>query len=458
MSIQEHIKSLISEGKEAKEIAEILISSEDVKEAGLSSEEIASKVFEALKSEEAVKAFEALEAEEAKKAEAKAKESELAKSIKEGVQAELKSININPTGKYKQEEITKRFDYAKGEFVEDSSSKSEAQKVFNTMIKCIASGDDSGAFSASKEIDQDNSRYGTKATVRSDSDSVGGYSIPTEVSDEIMQLSYEQSVMLPKVNRDAVMVEDKIYPTIGDITVDYVANQDTALTESNPTFSNPTINLERVGAWTNISNTILRQKGANLTNAFTLAYASANARFIDKHLILGNITGNGDLQDGLVWLGTTTDNTALALTSLADSTLTRMVENMDDEFSPSSTVWIGNHKVKNQIGLLENGGGNYLFPNYVGGGDIKPLGYEFLLNTKITSVLQVSEDDSTGGTDDVLLLADLSKFIVGIRDNLRIDTSSHFNFTKDVLTMRGIQSMGWGVLFADCIQVQELTN
>ena len=449
-NLQFKINELIEEGKTDHEIAEIISSEEDAK--CLDAKEVAAKIFEAKKVFEAKKALMNLEKE---KECVKAKESEkklFEDSVKSEVEKHLKAININPTTQFGNHVVDKRWDYSKGKMVNIDPVKEEHKLVFNKLLKCMANNDTSNAFAISREIDQHN----TKATIRSDSDSVGGYAVPTEVAEEIMQLTHEQSILLPKVNRDVIIVEDKIYPTIGDITVDYIANQDTATAESSPRFNNPTVNMERIGAHTNISNEIIRQKGADITNAFTIAYGSANARFVDAHLVIGNITGNSDLIDGLVWQGSTTGLTAVTEAAFSDATITNMIVQMDKEFDPSRTVWIGNHTVRNLIGTLVTDGGQQLFPQYMSGGLITPLGFEFVLNPYITDILQISEDDSTGGTDKALILCDLSKFVVGLDGELRLDTSVDFNFTKDLTTFRGIQKIGFKLLFSDLCQVQEI--
>ena len=450
------IEGLFKEGKSVKEVSAEVVSHKSA--IALDQEELANSIYSIQKSIDFKKLMEAKEKAVEVKASEKAAAKQLDEKVGSLVSEKLKSINIDPSGSFSAPKITSRFDYKSGCMVEETRDLLDAEKKMNEMLVAKFSGDSARARAISREIDQHNSINDTKATIRSDSDSVGGYSVPTEVEAKIMQLTYEQSRMLPKVNRASIIVEDKIYPTIGAVTVDYIANQDTAATESNPTFSNPTIDMERVGAYTDISNTIIRQKGANLTDAFKVAYASANARFIDTQLCIGNITGNGDLIDGLVWQGSVTGNTAKALNTLALSDLTNMVTQMDYQFNPDTTVWIGNTQVMNELGVLENTGGNYVFPQYISGGAMKPLGYEFLHNPLITNVLDVGGDDSTGGTDTVLMLADLSKFVVGIDGAIKIDTSEHVNFTKDVTTMRGLQRIGFKLLFQDLVQVQELTG
>lgn len=450
------ILKMLEEGKSDLEIAKSVLESEESK--GLEADEVAELIVLAKKEQAVLESLKATERESEAKKQVEASEKKFDEKVKSAVDEKLKSLNIDPKGSLRPAKIEKRFDTVSGKMIDvDSAQFSEGYKACNELIRAMANKDPLRVKAISDEIEEDNARYGVKATQRSDSDSVGGYSIPTEVESTIAQLTYAQSVMLPKVNKNVITYEDKIFPTIGDITMSYIANQDTAVTESSATFSNPTINMERIGAFTRVSNTLLRQKDVDLTNALTIGYASAWARFIDTQLIIGNITGNSDLLDGLVWLGTQ-ETTPVALASLSESTLLDMTENIDNESDQGSIAWIGNRKIKNAIGVLETTGGQRLFPNYTANGEIAPAGYPFIMNDKITNVLDVGGDDSTGGTDTALILSDLSKFVVGINGGLRIDTSTDESFTKDLTTFRGLQTVGWGVLFAGTTRVQEITG
>jgi len=456
MDLKQKVDALILDGKSDQEIAEKIVSEESA--AKLSATEVADLVSQRKSAKEVSELLSAKQSQKEALEAKKAQEVEAQEQVKELVAKELKSIQINPSFSKSDSKITRRWDHSQKKFYGvDDVNFSEGYKVFNDLIHAMANRDVVRCKSISDEIAQDNKNLDTKATARSDSDAVGGYAIPTEVEGVINQLTYAESVMLPKVNTNVVIMEDKIYPTIGDTTMNWIADQDTAATESNPTFSNPTIAMKRAGLFTRVSNTLMRQKGADLTNAFMTSYASARARFLDGQLTIGNSTGNSDLLDGLVWLGTQ-ETTPVALSSLSVTQLTLMDESIDNEVDRSRLAWIGNTKVRNELGALEHTGGAPIFPQFFSGGTFNPLGYEYIRNDKITNVLDVGGDDSTGGTDTALLLVDLSKFVVGIDNGFRIDLSTEESFTKDQTTFRGIERMGWQVLFSNICRVQELTG
>lgn len=468
MNLEDQIKAWIADGLTDEEIAEKLLEIEgaQAEEAKVLAQDIdgfAAKVYKLRQADELKVALakKKQEQEELKaKADAKKEaDAEVDRLIKE----KLKSLNIDPSGTFRGCKL-KRFDVQQGKMVEgEELVVTEEYKACNDMLRCLYLKDTSAALSISRDIDKENknllAQAGVKATMRSDSDTVGGYAIPTEVNAEIQQLTYAQSVMLPHVNRDNIVMEDKIYPIVTtDFNVGYIANQDTAATESNAVISNPTINMERTGLFTRIANQLLQQKGADVVRMLTVGYASARARFLDLHLICGNITGDSDLIDGLVFDANTIKPTAIALSELGLNDLEALEEAIDDEADQSSMFWIANRKVRNRLRRLETTGGQRLFPEAAQGGTFEPLGIPFLLNTKTPSTLDVGGDARTGGTDDVIVLADLSKFVVGISDTMRIDSTDAESFTKDLMTFKMIDRFGMKLLFSNTARALELTN
>ena len=454
------IKELIEAGKSDAEISAALLELEETK--NLTAEEIAEKVFSLRKSEEVQKSLAAKQAELKKIEDEKSAQTEFQKQVEAAVVTKLKSINIDPFGKLAKTTELKRFNASTGK-VETIDELSESYKAFNSMLGACYNQDKATAKKLSNEIDFENAKIkaqveGKATPTVSDVTTRGGFSIPTEVNDTIMQLVYSLSVVMQRAKTDNIIFEDKIYPTINAIDVDYIANQSTTLAEKNPAFSNPTIDMERIGGFSAISNTILRQKGADIVNAFTVAYASAFARFLDLHLIAGNITGASDLHDGLIWDANTILDTPITLLSLTIADLKGMEESISDEANQDSLWWIYNRKVRNVLRGFETTGGQRIFPNSDTGAPIQPLGIPSIMDSKIPSVLDIGGDNRTGGTDDVLLLADLSQFIVGVSGETRIDTSTDFLFTDDAMVMRAVKSVGWKLLFSNTARALELTN
>lgn len=463
--MEKDIKGWLAEGKSDLEIAELLMKCEEAK--SLDAQALAALIAEAKKSQEVLAALKAsAEAEAQHKAAAEAQKAQDEK-VGKLVEEKLKSINID-FGKFHTPSELKRFDHRTGKI--ETVQVTEEYGTFNTMLKCFTERDFKEAKAISNRIDIANDMLDAKlqglvkaTPTVSDVTTRGGFSIPTEVADMIMQVLYSQSVMWPRVNKDNVIFESKVYPLMYGINVGYIATESTTITEKNPTFTNPTVQMERIGGFSTISNTIIQRKGADLVNAFVAAYGAAFAEFLDLHICCGNVTGNSDLIDGIVFDTNTNLPTAIALTSLTASALKDIKNTLSAKASLASSVWVANRKVSDVIGLLENTGGFYVFPGYPEGRSVAPFGIPLVTNPQIPSTLDVGGDNRTSGTDDVLILADLSKVVTGVSGDTRIDTSEHFLFTDDLLTMRCVKLWGQKVLSSTSTGgivavAQELTN
>lgn len=456
MGLKEFIEKLKKEGKSAKEISIAIAQHDDFKD--LSQEKIISEVEKCLKILGLSAAYSAQENEDAKKLQ----EDEVKRVAEEMFTEKMKSVNVDPdksfTGK-----ITKRWDHAAKKMIStDGEEFSEAHKTTTNLIYALGNKDYASATSISREIQDANKKslrdfYGEKATVRGDNASVGGNLLPTEIEARINQRRYQLSRMLPIVNTQVQIVDDKIVPIMSNFTIDYVANQDTTLTEVNPTFGQKTVSMERIGAFTVVSNTILRQKGVDLTTPLINNYADASARWYDERLMQGNISGASNLHDGLIFLGTQMAS-PVALASLSDAELLAMLETINNESQFDRCYWVGNRKVSNIFRRLETTGGQRLYPEMAN--DREPIleTVKFILNDKITNVLQVGEDNSTGGHDTALTLFDASQFLLGIDQGMVIESNDGPNFTKDAMTFRGVERTGWQLLRSDACIVQELTG
>jgi len=131
--------------------------------------------------------------------------------------------------------------------------------------------------------------------------------------------------------------------------------------------------------------------------------------------------------------------------------------------SSSNLAFFCNRKVAGQLGLSENTGGQYTFPQYVAGGALAPMGIPLYVNPQIISTLDIG-GDNWGGTDDAIVLVDLDKFIIGLSGETRFDISTDFRFSSDETTFRGVKEIGFKSLISTTVstgassRVLELTN
>lgn len=415
-----------------------------------------------------VEARQALARAEAEKAEKAAIESRVQYAVDEA----LKRIEAPAVGgKWTAPKTLKRFVHDdgenKGKWI-DIEVPSEMYGKFHLLLVALGDRDVASAKHIDNEIRAYNKQCKAAEPVSSYSDALGGYAVPTQTSDEIYQLAYLKSVMMQNFTRDDIVIANgKIYPLMYGFDASWIADENTQITESQPTFTNPTINMARFGMWTNVSNTILKQRGQDLVNALTNGYASALAKFVDLRVAVGTTTGSLDKFLGLFFDANNTYQTAIARTVLTDETLCDMISALSAE-ADGDLTFVSNLKVAMQIGRLESTGGQRIYPQVAANGftSLSPYGIPWLVNKKIPSTLDVlggSSPARTGGTDDAIVLVDRSKFILGVGKDFEIATSEHARFTYDQTQLRGLGQLGCKVLSgastAGCVSVcQELTN
>jgi len=438
MTLESKILELLKAGKSMDEID--LVISKDFD--GVTPEDYAKSLVVAKKAHEAGK--NRIDAESKAAADA-----EIQKKVDAMFESKLKSIGIDPTKKFSisGQRVKSRDSIAeKGKRVEMDSEQSEVYQLYEKQLRSIIANDKGSAKSISKEIDA----YNAKAAgdpVRSDSDAVGGYAIPTDVDAEIRILERTQSVMLQTCETDVIIVDDKIYPVGYSVACVDIADQATDISEDLLAMAGPTVAMKRFGAFMNVSNQIIRQK-ADIVPAVTRLFATARAKFLDYRLAVGNVTGASQLVDGIVFDANTSAQTAITKANYTISDIQNLINVLSAQATGRVRL-MGNRKVMGIIGLLKDTAGNYIFQNYVSGGSpLAPLGVPFVLNTEITSVLDIGGDNNTGGTDDALICADFSKVMVGIDGGARIESTDAYDFVGDNVTMKIVGRYGAKVLMA----------
>lgn len=459
MEIEEFIKEKIFENKNDDEICSEIL--EKYCDEDLDVDLISEKIIKFKKIKEMKNLLKQKEEKEKKEKELKNKVDSM---IQKEIDEKLKTIKIE-SEKFKQPKFLKEFNSKTGEF-QKAIVSSESRKAFNTMFRLISEGDKLNAKAISKEIDQDNGfNYKNLDPTRSDVDESGGYAVPKEVHDQILQMEYEQSAMLSAMYNDSIVYQEKVYPLIGDVSVNYIANQNTEITQSQPTFYEQGIDMHRLGLFSNISNTILRQKGVDITRAFTSAVSSAFATFLDEKIIQGkdNISrpgqavASGDkVQYGLLYDANTEFLTKTIQASgkgpgsgITIEKLIEMKNALDIRSNINNTKWICNQQVLDHLGFLKAGDNSYIFNGYIEGRTIRPFQIPVLVNKKISNKFTLTTNKANAitalGNNSFLICADLSKVAVGITP-IRIDDSQHFKFTTDQTTFRALRSYGQKIL------------
>ncbi len=260
----------------------------------------------------------------------------------------------------------------------------------------------------------------------------GGYLVPEEFANTLLQVSAATSPILPLVTRVPVNSDTGRYPSLDQYITPTAGAGDTAyaggvsaastaaggtLTETTPGFEMIQWRVNKIGGYTNVENELIADSPQSievlLTNLFGLAVRSK----IEHYILRG--TGAGEP------LGILNATPAVSVTVDTDNTFAwaDAVE-MFSRFKSvgGSPVWVIHPGIWPDIGIFEssNGGGVFQANMQAAMGN-NILGYPILQSEHLP------QDDNAG----CVLLADFSGYLLFERSGISIAFSEHAAFTTD---------------------------
>lgn len=260
---------------------------------------------------------------------------------------------------------------------------------------------------------------------------LGGYTVPTQFSNQINKITLETSIVESRatvLNLNAPTYEmPSIDPSsnvdgsqYGGATA-YWTDELQALTESNPTFDNVKLEVNKLTAFIEDSNELEQDSVANMGQLLTKMYGEVMSFKQDSAFISG---------DGVKKpLGILS---APALVTVSRATASQVhpldIVTMMSRFRGSydKAVLLINQSTIPQVFLMKDDNGNFIWhPGMSGTIANKVMGTIYGIPYIIT------EKASALGTEGDIILADWSHYLVGKRGGLVTDYSDHYFFNKD---------------------------
>lgn len=269
--------------------------------------------------------------------------------------------------------------------------------------------------------------------------SLGGFTIPPEFENRLLQMSIEMSPLTQMVtvlpvasNRGSLPVLDQTTaPTAGQGDVAWAATvtagvgpENTALTATNPLFAQVNWNIHKVGGVTHAANELLEDAPMAIELILSALFATTiNSK---REFLILNGTGAGEargiLQSSALIAVTTAGNNVFAL---ADALA--MLSRFKPWLSPG--IWVAHPGVIPDIGILQVGSSQGTWMK-----DPKTdvvIGQP-LLGKPIIYSEHLPQDDNSG---DVILI-DPKAYLLFQKRGMKIDFSEHVKFVEDQGTWR----------------------
>jgi len=431
--IKELIKKLQGEGKSVSEIAGEVAKLQEAKELATDS----AKLAEMIKTE--IRAIE-VAAEVAKSEKINAEKSALKSEVESTVKEVLKAM---PAIKEPDQKEVKYFDHGQKKAFSTKQNCSEGLKAFARLVEYVGKGDHGNAEAVQKEIlaekVKEYEKLGIKAALYSNA-TTGSYLIPTEVEMAIFERAY-QGVMLSRVNTNAIVYNEKLFPVMADMSFSFIATENTQIGDKTPTISNPSVAMARFGGMAYLSNALLNMP-TGLMSALSSQFGSALQKFADFNLVCASVSETpADPFNGIAFDANTKIETPKALTAITIEDLFNLKNSIDQKYR-SEAIYLANEKVRDAFGLLENTAGNEIFSQFINTGVFNPLGKEFVVNDQIPSTFTTGlANKLLNGTSDIVM-AVVPKAVYAGFEPLRIATSEHLKFDYDQFAIRCVSRMG----------------
>jgi len=276
--------------------------------------------------------------------------------------------------------------------------------------------------------------YGATKDMLEGAGGQGGYLVPEEYANQLLQFSPETSPIVSRVNRIPVNLPSGYYPALdvfaaptagggetamsGGVTSTQTAEAG-ALTETQATFEQLAWRVYKVGGYTEVSNELIADSPQSIEALLSSLFRIAINSKLEFYILRG--TGAGQP------LGILNSTAAVAVTTAADNAFGEAdALGMLARFKrfQSEPVWIMHRGVLPDFKDFTSSGADLVEWRQVMQGSL--LGYQIVFSE------HSPQDDNAGD----VILADLGAYLLFERQGLEIAFSEHAKFTNDMGTWR----------------------
>ena len=416
---------LLIQGKSKNEIVEYINANADEFE-GAKAADVATAVAEALEAHDRQKAIDAaFEVKAAEKSQAVEKV-KFEASVKAEVEKQLAGIKkVNPI--FAGEGVTK-----------DNSWREKALQ----MIRHAARGEKTQAYELSNQFA---AAYRTKATLRGDSTTVGGFTVPEEWDSEILKIMTAQFAIMGEVRERQTSGDTLNVQAITIPSVAWVADQDTQYTESNPSFTQSALALRDLSARCNVSNDLLEDSASNILDELSQVFAEAAGRELGKQWLTGN-TSAPDSDPFLgVYFASGIGSVASVTGALTYADLINLIKTVSGRTVVGAKFFMNFKTLAAVMGIVGTDGQPIVKFDMVSGRPNSILGFPIVLVEDMGNTFNGTTDRSTG-TSSTIILGDMNKyFALAVKGGLRIAVSEHIRFDYNQVQVRLLKRCAWGI-------------
>ncbi len=257
--------------------------------------------------------------------------------------------------------------------------------------------------------------FGDNATAKALSEGTGtegGYLVPTEFRAAVVEKMYKEGVIRPRatvipLTRDKMEVPAES----GGVTV-YWTGENSAFTESNPTFAQVVLNTNKLTGLSKMSRELFADTAVNLMDYIARLFARAFNTEEDKKFMTGSGTGE---PKGLRQY--TVTSVAQAGANLAADDIKELFYTLPVQYRSRASWLIHNTRIK-LVDKLKDSQNRYLWADGLAGAPNTLLGRPVLEQNDIPTNLGAGSDESE------IWFGDLSYYLIGDREEMGVETTT----------------------------------
>jgi len=282
----------------------------------------------------------------------------------------------------------------------------------------------------------------------------GGFLVPSEYSSELFNVSLESEVVRPRARIFPMSSGSRKIPTtaigshsshlFGGLVATWSAESAT-LPDNAPKFRSMELNASKLKCYTTTSNEWL-DDGLNAEQVISETFSSGLSWHLDRAFLTGDGAGKplGILNSSC--LVTVAKESAQAADTIVYTNLAKMSARLHPA-SWSNSVWVVHPSTIPQLMELSvtvGSGGSHIPVLRDTQGDFSLLGRPVLVTEKL---------ETLGDAGDILF-ADFSQYAIGIRRELRLDSSAGPRFQQDEVSWRRISRVDGQPLWNEALTPQ----
>ncbi len=315
------------------------------------------------------------------------------------------------------------------QWVTDEKNKSENGIYLGTFLKAIHP-------SRNMKVSEDVKNHIIKSTMTEGDDSLGGYGVPEEYSNQIIMLENQDSIIRRLARLFPMGTDTRNLPKqLTNVSVSWVG-EGTAISETNPTLGRIVQTAKKVAAIVKLTDELLADNKVGMDKFIMELVAEAIATEEDRVALVGN-TGGGDPFDGLLY-ATGVNSVTMAGTSVAYDDVIDLIHSVNAKYRAGASIVTSTDGLKLLL-KLKDGADQYIYSSPKEGIPATLCGYPIEISDTIPSNLGGGTDETAiffGNFKKHLFISDRGGYVVDSSNSASDISNSQSAYLEDEIWYR----------------------